>query len=342
MKGEGKSRACALVAAAMLAVLAVPACSASSAALAPPSDAGATPGSIKHVLVVAMENADATSVYTGADWQYVGGTLLPQAARALSFQDELGNGLPSEPHYVWMEAGTNAFADHTFTTDDPPSAANSTGDPNHLVTQLAQAETGVDWMSYQEGINAATGACPITGDGFYGPRHDPFVFFRDVAGSPPSPTAATCVAHHRPLSALAGDLAGGDVSAYVFITPNLCHDGHGQTGCPNPNIRQSADQWLNQALPSLIAFANAHDGVVFLVWDEGFSGPRLPFIAVGPHVKAGYAGTVGYTHSSLLKSLEEIFGLPILPSVTTANDFADLFEPGFFPQGIRPQAASRN
>jgi hypothetical protein len=44
----------------------------------------------------------------------------------------------------------------------------------------------------------------------------------------------------------------------------------------------------------------------------------------------------------LLKSLEEIFGLPILPSVTTANDFADLFEPGFFPQGIRPQAASRN
>src|SRR5262249_16241245 len=136
--------------------------------------------SIRHVFVVAMENADAKAVYTGADWRYVNGTLLPQAARALAFQDELGTGGPAEPHYIWMDAGTNGFADHTFTTDDAPSAANSTGDPNHLVTQLAQA--GAGWMSYQEGINAATGACPITGDGFYRPRHDPFVFFHDVAG----------------------------------------------------------------------------------------------------------------------------------------------------------------
>ena len=330
MEGEGTSGACALVAAAMLTVLALPACGDSSAALEPPPDAHAG-HAIKHVVVVALENADATSVYTGADWQYVRDGLLPQAARALAFQDELGAGLPSEPHYIWMEAGTNVFADHTFTTDDPPSASNSTEDPDHLVTQLAQAETGADWMSYQEGIGAATGACPITEDGFYRPRHDPFVFFRDVAGSPPSETAATCAAHHRPLSALSGDLASGDVSAYVFITPNLCHSGHGQSGCPNDNTQQSADQWLSESLPSLIAFANAQDGVVFLVWDEGANGQLLPFIAVGSHVKAGYASSVSYSHSSLLKSLEEIFGLPILPTVTTASDFSDLFEAGSFP-----------
>ena len=315
----------------MLAVLALPACGGSAAALAPVPDAGAPGRSIKHVFVVAMENADAAAVYTGADWQYVSGGLLPQAARALAFQDELAIGLPSEPHYVWMEAGTNVFADHTFTTDDPPSAANSTGDPNHLVTQLAQAEIGADWMSYQEGIDAGTGACPVASDGFYRPNHDPFVFFRDVAASPPSKTAATCMAHHRPLSALAGDLGAADVSAYVFITPDLCHNGHGQSGCPDDNNQQSADQWLSESLPSLIAFADANEGVIFLVWDEGASGHLLPFIAVGPHVKAGYAGTVSYSHSSLLKSLEEIFGLPILPTVTAASDFADLFEPGFFP-----------
>jgi hypothetical protein len=330
MEGEGTSGVCALVAAAMLAVLALPACGDSPAALASPPDASSG-HSIEHVFIVAMENADATSVYTGADWSYVGGGLLPQAARALAFQDELAIGLPSEPHYVWMEAGTNVFADHTFTTDDPPSAANSTGDPNHLVTQLAQAETGADWMSYQEGIDAGTGACPIASDGFYRPSHNPFVFFRDVSGSPPSETAATCAAHHRPLSALADDLTAGDVNAYVFITPDLCHDGHGQSGCPNANDQQSADQWLGESLPSLIAFANAHQGVIFLVWDEGASGRVLPFIAVGPHVKAGYASTVTYTHGSLLKSLEEILGLPILPAVTTATDFSDLFEAGSFP-----------
>jgi hypothetical protein len=314
----------------VLAAIAFAACSESSPALVPPSDA-ASGNSIQHVFVIAMENADAADVYDTANWAYLDHQLLPQAARALTFQDELPIGVPSEPHYVWMEAGTNAFADHTFTDDDPPSASNSTSDPNHLVTQLAQAENGADWMSYQEGLDAGTGACPLAGDGFYRPNHDPFLFFRDIAGTPPSKTAVACVAHHRALSALAGDLAAGSVSAYNFITPNLCHDGHGALGCPSSNLAQAADQWLEQTLPSLIAFANANGGAIFLVWDEGASSRLLPFVAVGAHVKPGYAGNVTYSHSSLLKSLEEILGVPILPSVSSANDFGDLFAAGTFP-----------
>ena len=315
---------------ATLGLLAAPACSESSPALVPPPDAGLGK-QIQRVFVIAMENSDAATVYDSADWPYVDHQLLPQSARALAFADELPLGVPSEPHYVWMEAGTNAFADHTFTTDDPPSASNSTSDTDHLVTQLAQAENGADWTSYQEGLDAATGACPLVSDGFYRPNHDPFVFFRDVVGTPPSQSAATCAAHHRPLSALAGDLAGGTVNAYNFITPNLCHDGHGASGCPNANAARAADQWLNETAPSLIAFANAHAGAIFLVWDEGASTRALPFVAVGPHVKPGYAGNVGYSHGSLLKSLEEILGVPILPSVSTASDVSDLFEAGTFP-----------
>ena len=313
------------------------ACSESSPALVPPPgaqvpDARVVDGvRIQHVFVVAMENADAATVYDSASWSYLDHHLLPQAARALAFQDQLPVGAPSEPHYIWMEAGTDAFADHTFTTDDPPSAANSTGDSNHLVTQLAQADNGADWTSYQEGLDAATGACPLTDDGFYRPRHNPFVFFRDVVGMPPSTLAPACAAHHRPLSALAADLAAGSVNAYNFITPNLCHDGHGATGCPDSNLAQAADRWLSETLPSLIAFANANEGVIFLVWDQGARSGQLPFIAVGPHVKAGYAGSVGYSHSSLLKSLEEILGVAILPPVSAANDFSDLFEAGTFP-----------
>jgi hypothetical protein len=40
---------------------------------------------------------------------------------------------------------------------------------------------------------------------------------------------------------------------------------------------------------------------------------------------------VKYTHGSLLRSLEEIFGVPILSRVTGENDFADLFTAGAFP-----------
>jgi hypothetical protein len=304
---------------------------------ASPADAaaeasGSLSGAMRYVFVVAMENADAIEVYGARKtWQYLDNDVLPQAARALAFQDELPRSIPSEPHYVWMEAGTNVFADHTFTTDNDPSAWNSTGTADHLTAQIARASNGVDWMSYQEGLDAQTGSCPLVGAGLYRPKHNPFVFFRDVVGAPPSETAPVCVAHHRPLSALGDDLATGSVKTYSFVTPNLCHDDHGQATCPDGDLARAADRWLNATLPALISFVNAHDGAIFIVWDEGDATSTLPFVAIGPHVKPGYASNVTYSHSSLLKTVEEMLGLPVLPSVAPANDLADLFQSGFFP-----------
>jgi hypothetical protein len=274
-----------------------------------------------------MENQDAERIYgNGDDAPYINGTLLPRAARATAFGDPLPT-LPSEPHYMWIEAGTNAFSDHTFTTDDRPSNSNSTGSGDHLVAQIGAAGGGLDWMSYQEGISPATGACPLEGAGFYRPRHNPFVFFRDVSGSPPSKDDAACAAHHRDLPALASDLASGNVASYVFISPDLCHDMHGATGCPNSNRTRAGDDWLAANLPALIDFVDANGGVIFITWEEGGHTATVPFIAVGPDVKPGYAGSVPYTHASLLKTVEELLGLPILPAVAGANDLSDLFAP---------------
>ena len=71
--------------------------------------------------------------------------------------------------------------------------------------------------------------------------------------------------------------------------------------------------------------------MIFLTWDEGESTTKMAFLAIGPHVKAGYAGNVSYTHSSLVKSVETIFELPILSKVSTANTLSDLFVTGAFP-----------
>ena len=57
----------------------------------------------------------------------------------------------------------------------------------------------------------------------------------------------------------------------------------------------------------------------------------MPFLAIGPGVKPGYSGKVAYNHGSLVKSVEEIFNLPVLPAVAKNNDLADLFKPGAFP-----------
>jgi hypothetical protein len=285
---------------------------------------------IQHVFVIALENHGASDIYGNtASAPYINQTLLPMYGRATNFIDKLPS-LNSEPHYVWMEAGTNAFSDHTFTTDSNPSASNSTSSKSHLVTQITAA--GSTWRSYQEDINSTTGGCPIAGSGNYAPKHDPFIFFQDVSGATPSKTNPLCVSHHKPLSALAADLSNDAVTAYNFITPNLCHDMHSNSCAGSSDPIKQGDSWLASNVPAIISYVNAHQGVLFIVWDEpvGSTG-TIPLIVVGPNVIANRASSVQYSHGSLVKSVEAILGLPTLATVAGDNTFSDFFVTGFFP-----------
>jgi phosphatidylinositol-3-phosphatase len=291
--------------------------------------AAAAAAAIQHVFVIAMENHAASSIYGNTTHApYINNTLLPMSGRATNFIDVLPQ-LNSEPHYVWMEAGTNAFSDHTFSNDNNPASSNSTASTAHLSTQITAA--GATWMSYQEGLNSTTGACPIATSGTYAPKHDPFVFFRDVSGSTPSKTNAFCAAHHKALSSLATDLASDTVAAYNFITPDLCNDMHDSCSPVSDPIKQG-DTWLSQNMPALISYASAHHGVVWIVWDEpeGSTG-MIPLIVVGPNVKPSFSSSVKYTHGSIVRSVEAILGLPTLSKVSGDSTFADFFNAGFFP-----------
>ncbi|HEX3482166.1 MAG TPA: alkaline phosphatase family protein [Kofleriaceae bacterium] len=289
----------------------------------------AATSAIQHVFVIAMENHASSSIYGNTTHApYINNTLLPMFGRATNFADELPQ-LNSEPHYVWMEAGTNALSDHTFTTDNNPSSSNSTASTAHLSTQITAA--GSTWLSYQEGLNTTTGGCPIAASGEYAPKHDPFIFFRDVSGSTPSRTNAFCAAHHKPLTALATDLTNNAVAAYNFITPNLCNDMHDSCSPVSDPIKQG-DNWLAANMPALISYVNAHQGVVWIVWDEpeGSTG-MIPLIVVGPHVKPNFTSSVLYNHGSIVRSVEAILGLPTLSKVSGNNTFTDFFNTGFFP-----------
>lgn len=298
------------------------------------SDAGTDSGMMpkdKPIFVIPMENKSSAMIYGNmTSAPYINGTLIPAYAHTTMFGDELPS-LNSEPHYVWMESGTNVFSDHTFSTDNDSSASNSTNSTEHLAAQLQKA--GISWMSYQQGIAANT--CPISSTGFYAAKHDPFVFFQDIAGNPPSKTNMLCAQHHKPLTALAGDLQNNTVARYNFITPDLCNDMHGDSNCQQANTDaaniKAGDDFLKNNLPPIIAYALAHDGYVFVTWDEGDNTNLIPFIAISNHAKKNYAGAVKYTHSSLLKSEELILGVPVLSKVANDNDFADLFDQGFFP-----------
>jgi phosphatidylinositol-3-phosphatase len=298
-------------------------CSVQAVTYGPPTPPSGKAGNVQHVFVVAMENTPAAKVFNGPDTPYLQ-SLAARGARATHFVDLLKPVVLSEPHYLLMEAGTATYPDGRLCGNGDVTAKHSTSSTDHLVTQMDAA--GVSWMSYQEGLDPdTTGACPIASAGDYAPKHNPFVFFQDVSGNPPSKSTVRCAAHHRSFTALASDFGTGDVANYVFVTPDLCHDMH--DACEDGVKREtSGDTWLRENLPPLLDYVDRNDGLVFLVWDEGsLSDGVLPFYAFGPSVKAGGVADGTVTHRSLLRSVETMFGLPLLPTVRNANDLSELF-----------------
>lgn len=319
--------------------------------------AGAEAGAIKHVIVITMENRDAKDIYGNAAAPYINSTLMPRGAIADNFNDPLPDGLIlqylSEPHYVYMEAGTAKFANHNFRFDGDPSARNIAITSAHLVNALeaGSPDPKLAWMTYQEGIGNS-GKCPVASSGLYAAKHNPFVFFADVAGNPPSAGSERCRAHTRDFSQFAADRAAGTLARYVFISPNLCNDMHGAgSSCrayrdnlcrakpddprcavdPKKNVAWG-DAYLQATLtPHLLDWAEKNGAAIFIVWDEPRDDDKMPFIALGAGVKPGYRGSVAYDHGSLIKTVSAIFGVPPLATVAKVNDFSDLFTPGSFP-----------
>lgn len=278
---------------------------------------------IHHVFIIVEENHDWNTVYKSSNAPYIT-SLLSQGSFAQNFHNVANDQLhPSEPNYISLEAGKGTFSDASFTTDNPPSSENATSSQDHLTSLLHK--TGLSWKSYQEDITGTD--CPIIPIKNYVPKHDPFVFFRDVSGNPPSNTNTYCMQHIRPFTELQTDLTQHTLANYTFITPNLQNDMH------DGSLAQ-ADTWLSQVVP-LITQSDTFkkDGILFITWDEGEknAGENNPIglIVLSPFVKTNYSNTFSYSHASILKTIQEIFHLsPFLGMAAdpTTLDFADFLK----------------
>jgi phosphatidylinositol-3-phosphatase len=264
--------------------------------------------SIQTVFLIVMENHNWSQIKGSPSAPYINGTLLPMGAHAEHYRP--GGIHPSEPNYVWLEAGDNLGI-----LDDAPPAFNDRTTKAHLVTLLDAV--GVRWKSYQEGIDGL--ACPLDAVGLYDPKHDPMVYFDDVRPG--------CVEHVRPYSELAGDLSAGTTADYNFIVPNLCNDMH-NAGCGTGDQVRNGDTWLSTEVPRIMeSAAYKKGGAIFITWDEG-GGSESPIgmIVLSPFAKAGYAGQMEYSHSSTLRTMQEIFAVqPFLRAAANSTSLGDLF-----------------
>jgi hypothetical protein len=180
--------------------------------------------------------------------------------------------------------------------------------PKHVKTIADQlSANGLTWRGYMEDMgndparesatcghpaigvgtdNTNTAEAPSTavplGDA-YATRHDPFMYFHSIIDSP------SCKTNVVNLSQLAGDLTSvATTPNYVFITPNLCNDGHDGNGivgagakpCANgnPGGLTSADAFLQTVVPMILASpAYKQDGLLIITFDESNYNTQVSF-----------------------------------------------------------------
>src|SRR4051794_13164487 len=185
------------------------------AATSAPLPTPTSPSTARTIFLILMENHNWADIKNSPSAPYINHTLLPMASYAEQYFNPPGIH-PSEPNYLWLEAGTNFGI-----SDDVDPNVNHQTSTQHFVTLLNNA--GISWKSYQEGISGTV--CPLTENGLYAPKHNPMIYFDDVTNNN-NPDSAYCIAHVRPYSELTTDLQQNTQARYNFITPNLCNDMH--------------------------------------------------------------------------------------------------------------------
>ncbi|MGM7776975.1 alkaline phosphatase family protein [Arthrobacter sp. KNU-44] len=315
---------------------------------------GYLPGA-KHVFVINLENK-------GYDTTWGPGSAAPYLSTTLRNQGVLlnqyfGTAHNSQPNYVaqisgqgpnpQMQADCQTYSPFVKTGTAAPGQAVGDGcvfpaDVPTVAGQLTAA--GKTWKGYMEdmGTSCRHPALGTPDDtqkakvGYqYAARHNPFVYFAGITGSP------DCAKNDVDLGALKTDLASVSTTPNLsMITPNLCHDGH-DSPCVDgqPGGLTSADAWLKQYVPLITSSpAFRQDGVLVITFDEsdspqsdasaccgegpgpnsplpgivGQGGGRVGALVISPFTKGGTWSTTPYNHYSLLASIEDTFGLPYL------------------------------
>jgi hypothetical protein len=194
-----------------------------------------------------------------------------------------------------------------------------------IADQLAQA--GRSWKTYQESLPIRGGYGVDTSDGkqinrgphLYAAKHNPFEYFRSTQGSKDIVGFTSDLRRQTIGGELARDLADGTVGDFNFIAPNLCHDMHGTPSCAEPHaLIREGDQEVQALVGAITGSAMWKTGrnAIIVMWDENdFSDTgdnRVPLIVETNYQSKGMHSSRAYNHFSLLKTMEQGFGLPIL------------------------------
>jgi phospholipase C len=289
----------------------------------------------QHVVEIMMENTSYATI--------IGNTNAPQINELANeyglATNYFGVTHPSEPNYV-ASIGGSFFGIQ---------------DDNQFYCTPLLATTGMTWRGYFQSLppTPAPGTLVKTGSGANGPytykypsssvalyasKHNPFVNFVGTQDD---------VQNMVPDTQLATDLATGRLANYSLVVPDQCHDMHGTGGCTSvPGLIAAGDAYVGATVSEIMSSRTWREGnnAIVITWDEDdFSDSgQLGTGCCGADPGGGHVVTIvitnkghehvtdgtAYNHYSLLRTMEDAFGLPHLAHAgdATVPSMAPLFQ----------------
>jgi phospholipase C len=215
---------------------------------------------------------------------------------------------------------------------------NHTVHARHLGEQLE--ERGLSWKGYYEDIAApgslavwTGGPAPAAHAGLYGSKHSGFVNFASVQDDP---KRAEHLVGFREFDA---DLRENRLPSFALVVPNQCNEMHGlkipdpPAGCDDADVTGLIRRG-DKVLGGLIAKIQASpawrakgDFAIVITFDEGgnksrdgccgvtpdapsnYGGGHIPTLVITKHGPRGVVDDTPYNHYSLLRTIEDAFGI---------------------------------
>ena len=243
------------------------------------------------VVIVIEENHSFSSIIGSSSAPFINSLAQQGALFTQSFAVEH----PSQPNYLDLFSGSN----QGITDDSCPHTFSTL----NLASELAAA--GLTFTGFSEDLPSA--GSTVCTSGAYARKHAPWVNFTNV------PTSA-----NQPFTSFPTDFT--TLPTISIIDANLNNDMHDGT------IAQG-DTWLQLHLNGYVQFAQTHNSLLIVTWDEddSTSGNQIATIFVGPMVKQGqFAETIN--HFNVLRTLEDLYGLTHAGSAATAATISDVWK----------------
>jgi hypothetical protein len=219
---------------------------------------------------------------------------LHSLASQCSFFSDWTETNPSQNSLTQYIGETSGVSNTNTVNDCSPSTSCRSTDDN-IFRQVRVA--GGTARSYVEG---ATTGCSASGNAA---KHIPALYYfgtyTDATG--PHNDHDFCNTEVRPYS----EFDVNSLPTYAFITPNLCNDGH---DCADSVV----DAWASTNIQLVLDSAAYRAGTVavFVWYDED---RPVPNAHIAPTSHKGNITQTGIgTHAALLKTIEDLLGLPFM------------------------------